>query len=241
MDNNSPDDIHNLASETDTRSTLPLDRIQERETSTRKLRQSHVIALAESMALLGLLEPIVVDRGGKLLAGGHRLAAIKWLKDSNPTAYSEHFPGERVPVRMMAFDAQVDTERALAVEIAENEHRRDYTPAEVRMLAARLRAAGYFDLKGRPAKGQKALRPALGVIVGKNLSTIRRYLNQDEEQKSRSPKRLSDTHEDLRKAKNLLTRWANKTISEQKTTAECQLAQELPRLLELIAAAIDSN
>lgn len=94
MDNNSRVQIHNLTSETDTRSTLPLDRIQSRETNTRKLRQSHVIALAESIALLGLLEPIVVDRGGKLLAGGHRLAAIRWLKDSNPTAYTEHFPGD---------------------------------------------------------------------------------------------------------------------------------------------------
>ncbi len=167
MYNPSGQEIQKLAPETDTRFTLPLDRIQERETNTRELRQRHVAALAESIAVLGLLEPIVVDQGGKLLAGGHRLAAIRWLRDSNPTAYTQLFPGEQVPVRIMKFDAQVETELALAVEIAENEQRRNYTPAEVRMLADRLRKAGYADLKGRPAQGQKALRPALGIIVGK--------------------------------------------------------------------------
>jgi ParB family chromosome partitioning protein len=231
-------EIQKPTPENDTSSTLPLDRIQDRQTNTRKLQQRHVTALAESIAVLGLLEPIVVDRGGKLLAGKHRLAAINWLKHSNPTAYTQHFPNDRVPVKMMEFDAQMETEWALAIEIAENELRRGYTPAEVRELASRLREAGYVDLKGRPAKGQKALRPALGVILGKNLSTIRRYLNQDEDKKSRSPERLSDDRKDLRKAKNLLTRWANKTASELHTTAERQLAKELPRLMELIDAVI---
>lgn len=245
MYNTFRNEMHKPALETDTRSTLPLNRIQERETNTRLLRQPHVTALAESIAVLGLLEPVVVDQSGKLLAGRHRLAAIRWLKESNLTAYSQHFPNDQVPVRTMGFDAQVETERALAIEIAENEQRRDYTPAEVRVLASRLREAGYADLKGRPANGQKALRPALGVIVGKNLSTIRRYLNQDEDEKRRSAERLSDTcsdtYKDLRKAKNLLTRWANQTASELQTTAHSQLAQELPRLLDLIEGVINDQ
>lgn len=234
-------EVQKPAPVTGTRSTLPLDRIQDRETNTRELRLYHVEALAESIAVLGLLEPLVVDQGGRLLAGGHRLAAIKLLQDSNPAAYTQHFPGAQVPVRTMGFDAQVDTERALAIEIAENEQRRDYTPSEVRLLAERLRSAGYADLKGRPTKGQKALRQALGVIVGKNLSTIRRYLNQEETEKSRSPKRLFTDRDDLRQAKHLLERWVKNTADSRETTAEHQLAADLPQVLELIAAAIEQS
>jgi ParB family chromosome partitioning protein len=66
----------------------------------------------------------------------------------------------------MGFDAEAEPDLALQVEVAENEKRRDYTISEARALAERLRAAGYVDVKGRPAKGEKALRPALEVIMG---------------------------------------------------------------------------
>jgi ParB family chromosome partitioning protein len=79
----------------------------------------------------------------------------------------------------MDFDAEAEPERALQVEVAENEKRRDYTALEARTLAERLRAAGYVDVKGRPTKGEKALRPALEVIMGKSLRTVRRYLNEE--------------------------------------------------------------
>ena len=46
---------------------------------TRPLRASHVVALAESIAVLGLLEPLIVDTLGHLLAGAHRLAALRIL------------------------------------------------------------------------------------------------------------------------------------------------------------------
>ena len=69
-------EVKKPAPEASALSTLPLDRIQLRETNTRELQQQHVAALAESIAVLGLLEPLVVDQGGRLLAGGHRLAAI---------------------------------------------------------------------------------------------------------------------------------------------------------------------
>lgn len=46
---------------------------------TRPLDLAHVLDLAESMAALGLLEPIVVDERQRLLAGAHRLAAARLL------------------------------------------------------------------------------------------------------------------------------------------------------------------
>lgn len=50
-----------------------------RDADTRQLTARHVVELAESIAVLGLLEPIVLDTAGHLLAGGHRLAALQFL------------------------------------------------------------------------------------------------------------------------------------------------------------------
>src|SRR3712207_422263 len=74
--------------------TLPLSQILDRETDTRSLQSQHVTQLAESIAVLGLIEPLVVDRRGRLLAGGHRQAAIAQIKENNPEAYAQHFPDD---------------------------------------------------------------------------------------------------------------------------------------------------
>ena len=233
-------EVKKPAPEASALSTLPLDRIQLRETNTRELQQQHVAALAESIAVLGLLEPLVVDQGGRLLAGGHRLAAIKLLKDFNRTAYDNHFPGELVPVRTMEFDAVKDAERAWAIEIAENEQRRDYTPAEVRVLAERLRDAGYVDRRGRPAQGERPLRPQLEVIVGKSIRQLYRYLNEGEKL-NRTDVRFnknSDVKLHLEQAKTALEQWSNAPESKQQTKAASRLAKQLPQFLELLEAAI---
>lgn len=47
--------------------------------SSRQLRAAHVLNLADSIAALGLLEPLVVDTRGYILAGSHRLAALEVL------------------------------------------------------------------------------------------------------------------------------------------------------------------
>lgn len=184
--------------------------------------------------VLGLLEPLVVDNRGRLLAGGHRKAAIWLVKENSPEAYAQHFPGDMVPVRMMPFDADADPERALQVEISENEKRRDYTPAEVRALAERLRAAGYVDTPGRPTKDEKILRPALEVIVGKSLRSVRRYLTEEK------PVQLGQVYKKtaLRQAKTALERWQSIPETEKNTSVERQLAKKLPQLLELIEKTI---
>ena len=193
-------------------STMPLGKIRERPSDTRELKAQHVTDLADSIAALGLLEPLVVDRQGRVLAGGHRKAAIQLLKDGEPSVYAKLFPNEGVPVRIMGFDAEAEPDLALQVEIAENEKRRDYTVGEARALAERLRAAGYVDVKGRPAKGEKALRPALEVIMGKSLRTVRRYLNE-ESTESVTPDLLSEQEEtkasiaSLRRLRSELVRW----------------------------------
>jgi ParB family transcriptional regulator, chromosome partitioning protein len=162
-----------------TESTLTLDQITDRPGGdTRTLNQGHVEALAESIAVVGLIQPIAVDVQGRLLAGGHRRAAIALLETTNPTAFSQWF-GAGVPVHRFDFDASEDEGRALAIEATENEKRRDYTVEEVQDLADRLRRSGYEDLKGRPKPGQKSVVLALSTIIGKSDKTVRRYLSED--------------------------------------------------------------
>lgn len=216
------------------RSTLPLNQILPRSTDTRELNSVHVAGLAESIAMLGLLEPLVVDIQGRLLAGGHRLAAVGVVKDNNPEAYTQHFPNDLVLVRMMPFDADVDPDRALQVEISENEKRRDYTPAEVRALAERLRIAGYVDTPGRPTKEERRLRPALEIIVGKSLRSVRRYLTDEKPvQVGQVSKRTA-----LRHAKEALEQWQSIPEVQKNTATEQQLARKLPQILDLIEKAI---
>lgn len=65
--------------------TVAIDQIRLRkDADTRGLSAGHVVTLAESIAVLGLLEPIVLDTHGNLLAGGHRLAALQLLAEPMP-------------------------------------------------------------------------------------------------------------------------------------------------------------
>lgn len=227
------------------KAVLSLAQIQNRIKNTRQLRSDHVQQLAESIIELGLLEPLVVDNRGCLLAGGHRKAAIEYIKDNYFDAYEKHFPDDLIPVRMMSFSADDNPEQALQVEISENEKRRDYTPSEVRALAERLRKAGYLDNPGRPKKGEKRLRPALEVIIGKSLRSVRRYLTEEKPVQNgqvspnlRKKKSVQNGQVSskilLEQAKEALEQWKNLPEKEKKTKAVQKLAQELPKLLDLI-------
>ena len=187
-------------------SSLPLEQIADRPGSdTRPLNSKHVEALAESIAVLGLIEPLAVDKEGRLLAGGHRKAAIALLQSTKPDAFADRFPGGKIPVRMMPFDAEQQPDLALQIEIAENEQRRDYTTAEVKAIAGRLREAGYVDLKGRPKQGERPLLPALTVIIGKS----RRQLNYILAETTSKPteKSLQDCNLLLKRSLKALQKW----------------------------------
>jgi len=83
-----------------------------------------------------------------------------------------------VPVFRVAIDASVDRDRALAIEIAENEQRRDYTPQEVAALHERLLAAGYVDRPGPRRPGERSAQQALATVIGKHMRTVRRLLRK---------------------------------------------------------------
>jgi ParB family chromosome partitioning protein len=137
------------------RLNLPLSRIQPRAEDTRPLRDRHVADLVESIGALGLIEPLVVDLKGVLLAGGHRLAAIQILKAADPDLYEQTFPDDLVPVRVMPFEAEDEPERSLQVELAENEKRVNYSRDQIERLAVRLRTLNYRETRGRPKAGER--------------------------------------------------------------------------------------
>lgn len=210
-------------------SSINLDRIKLRASDTRKLNEKHVASLMESIAALGLIESLAVDQDKVLLAGGHRLAAIKLLQETDRESFDRHFPNNKAPVRIMPFQAAEDAERALQVEIAENEHRRDYTPSEVREIANHLRDAGYRDSGGRPKEGEKALMPVLSVLIGKNKRTIQRYLSD-----TNSTKTTTDVAVYLTKASKALKQWGKHA---KKSKRNKELLENLPNILSMIEEA----
>lgn len=214
-------------------STWELGQIQDRAGDTRALKPEHVQNLVESISVLGLIEPLVIDQNGKLLAGGHRKAAISLLKKTQPEQYYQHFPGDLVPVRVMDFSAETEPDRAIEIEISENELRRDYSKAEVLAIASRLRDAGYKDTPGRPRKGEKRLKPALSTIFGKSIRTVERYLA---EETPTSGEVSSEIH--LNRALPHLKKWQKE---RGETKEEQALAQKLPALMDLIEVVLEQN
>lgn len=164
-----------------------LDRIQLGENETRQLNQEHVEDLAKSISSVGLIHPIVIDQNSTLLAGGHRLAALRLLKEKDSVTFHRLFPRSRVPVQVLDTRGRgKEIDFPFIVAIAENEKRRDYSPAEVLILAQKLREMGYMDCRGRPPAGERPLLPALSLLLGKSLRTVRRLMRQAEAEKSSS-------------------------------------------------------
>lgn len=189
--------------------------IRPRTQDTRTPKAEDVLAMAESVAAVGLLQPVAVDKLHRLLAGLHRLEACRVLltystearldclrplpgfdkldmketrrrlvalpdREDLPAPLNETF----IPCRVLVdLNAEKDPGAALAAEAAENTARRQYTRKEIANLAERLKDAGYRDKPGRPRKGEKSLRPALALVLGVDVSTVRRNLNQPEKKK----------------------------------------------------------
>ena len=209
--------------------TLTLTKILDRPGGdTRPINLAHVDELTESIKVMGLIQPLAVDRHGHLLAGGHRRAALLQLQQDDPDTFERLFPNG-VPVHAIDVDAVNDQDQAIAIEAAENEKRRDYTPAEVRELADRLVKAGYSYASkgGRSRKGKKALKPALSLIVGKSEKTIQRYLNPDKKpgQKTRTSVQVSAEARLIKE----LERFELATNNEEWATLAAKLRERLQK------------
>jgi ParB family chromosome partitioning protein len=167
--------------------TVPLEQIQVPTDRTRPLNVKHVQELLESIAAVGLGQPLITDRAHRLIAGGHRYAALQRLQSEQVDVFKQHFPHGLIPIRVYDFDALVEPERSEQIEIAENEKRRDYTAAEVKALAQKYLEQGYTQVSHRPKSGEKPLIPALQTYFRLSRRTIHRYLsNADQSHKELS-------------------------------------------------------
>jgi len=133
-----------------------------------------VAQLAESIEVLGLINPIAVDKTGRVMAGRRRMAAVKslgWID---------------VPVRVLDADE-------VLVEDAENAMRLPLTPSEEVHMAKRMRQRlgeqagarrvqgqrkGSATLAGEGEGKKKPLRAA--DVAAKRLGTSRRTLERAE-------------------------------------------------------------
>lgn len=224
---------------------LPLDRIHPREADTRPIRPEHVADLAESIAALGLIEPLVVDSKGVLLAGAHRLSAIQFLQEQNPELYTQQFPDELIQVHMMAFDAEKEPERALQVELAENEKRVNYTRDQIERLAERLRSLNYREVRGRPKEGEKALGPALAVAIGVSTRYVRKVLSEQRqdiiEEKNRNSDPIFQKLKLLGKIEAVLEELTALPEPEQPTRSEKALSKAIPTFLKTVRNSINET
>jgi ParB family chromosome partitioning protein len=224
--------ISRLSTERDESAYAPFDSIIDRKEDTRTLNPLHVEDLFESIDVLGLLEPLVVDLRIRLLAGGHRKAAIALLRNSKPLSYEKHFPNDMVPIRIMPFDSEEEPERALQCEIAENEKRRDYTSSEIKDIAEKLKSAGFIALKGRPKKGQKALMPALSVVVGKSIRRIQQYFEVSNSSPETKAEKSTKLFALLKSAKRAIK-------NSHEIASEIPRTKELQKSLEDILLQVD--
>lgn len=218
---------------------LLLKKILPREADIRPLREKHVLALAESIQLLGLIQPIVVDCQGRLLAGAHRLAAIQRLKVTEPEVYNQHFPSNQIPVRMMDFEVGSDSERAFQVELAENEKRVNYTRQEIQQLADQLKALNYRSIEGRPKLGEKALGPALAVAVGVSTQYIRRILSNESSEASEERSKPQSAEKCFKKIESFLEGISKEfALLEGLSESQQSLIQEISQLFEKARVAL---
>lgn len=222
---------------------IPLHQIHPRGFDTRPLHPEHVSDLAESISVLGLIEPLVVDSNGVLLAGAHRLASIQALKETNPEIFTQQFPDELIHVHMLSFDADKEPERALQVELAENEKRVNYTRDQIERLADRLRSLNYRETRGRPKEGEKALGPALAVAIGVSTRYVRRVLSEQGQsasgEKNRNLVPISQKKfKLLKKIELALEELAKLPEPEQPTRAEKALLKALPNFIKTVKSNI---
>lgn len=220
---------------------VPLAKIGDRVGGdTRTIKSKHVEGLMESIAILGLIAPLTVDRHYRLLAGGHRRAALEKLAKEDPKRFNELF-SEGVPVNIMDIDGETDTVRALQIEVEENTQRKNYTPNEIREAARKLEEAGYEQLKGRPAQGQKSINRELSSVFGLSRRYITKIMNEPKQGKKSEKScalfsKISRYRKETEAFKSLLAQNQDKSEITTKFKKE---VQELRKALREVCKLLD--
>lgn len=174
----------------------------------RPVRSSAVIDLFRSIHDVGLIEPIVVDRSGFLLAGLHRRTAIELLAlppEERPARLTERSGVALTEEQLLALaslpqrkdlsvvqigiredvDAAGDPALAQKIEATENVVRTNFTNGEIERLAAKLVGEGKcrpLQMRGRPSRddGRMAVTRAVSVALGISERHVQRVLRTAE-------------------------------------------------------------
>ena len=224
-----------------TKAVVDLNKITDRPTGdTRPLKSRHINALADSIAVLGLITPLTVDRHYRLLAGGHRRAALQKLAAEDPERYAELFP-EGIPVNVLDIDAETHIIDALQIEVEENTQRRNYTKEEIIAAAKKLKEAGYETLTGRPSQGQKSLNRELMSVFRLSRRSITTILNESPaSQKSEQRCALFSKIEQYQKqTQSLLDTLAANPPEENKEAKLGELSKNLRVQLQEVCALLE--
>lgn len=174
---------------------------------SRPLNPRHVVDLARSIAVLGLIQPLVIDIEDVVVAGSHRFAALRILAAPPQDRFDllgnlcpESYAGtlaplvdpvlalpppvaaldfHRLPVHVIPLTQRESPDEVWRIEVAENEQRRDYSAPEVRALATRLKEQGYHYTRNKWAPSEKRMLPVLVALVGKSERHVRRMLTTE--------------------------------------------------------------
>ena len=176
-----------LEAEPTTGDTVQLDQIKSWSHAIREpdIPQTHT--LRQSIRDHGLLEPLVVDAKNVLIAGSHRLAAIKELREIDPAIYKKRFPGGKVPVNRLAFDADEFPIEAIAASVAENQKRQALDPDAIKRIKQHLQndLSIHFG-PGRPKNGQRAASTILSEAFKRSPRQIRAVVAKSQKGQGRA-------------------------------------------------------
>lgn len=177
---NATTDVEPLATGTMTPETMTLENIEsDWDLRVRAIDPKHVNDLLGSILAQGLLEPLVVDKDGVLIAGNHRYAAVVQLKEGHPDEFRRWFPRSQVPVNRLPYRASEHMEEAIAASVAENQKRQDLDARSVKEYRDKL--AKKFKLHvGRPKDGETAVMAMLAMAFQRSPRYLRKAIAKAE-------------------------------------------------------------
>lgn len=166
----------------------------------------HIRSLVESISNQGLIEPLVVDRKHRLIAGRHRLEALHTLAKGDPARFARIFPNGKIPVAVLGFDAESDKILAVATMIAENQRRRMLGYDEFKRLHKLLEDLGYVtDKPGPTPTGETRISQVITHAFNITDRTYRRYVSQKKaEEKGNGPTPTQEPASLLEKIQKLM-------------------------------------
>lgn len=191
---------------------IPVDEIQVRE-GRRELDSNHVRELADSIKELGLLNPVTVDKENVLIAGLHRLEAVKLLE----------WPEVECTV------SSLEGLRAELAEIDENIVRNDFSAIEYGEMLLRRKEIYetlHPETKATYDGGQFKGNQHKNVVTDKVTATTKSFVQDTAEKLGVGPRTVE---RQIQTAKNL-TPEAKGIIKETDTKITKKAALKLSRL-----------